>query len=382
MRLLIDNALICDSASATFERGRLVTLDGIILPPDTDGIEFDFVLDAGGAYLIPGLVDIHTHGRAGNDFCYAGFDELGKMAKSYLKSGVTTVMPTLATAPFDELLSAADRINAARDTGGARFVGLHLEGRYINPGKRGAQSERLLSLPDTDELDVLVSRAGLPFHVTFAPELDPGGEFLSRVLELGGSAAAGHTMMTYAQARAAEQSGITVYSHLFNAMPPLHHRAGGVVCAALTGSAFCELICDGIHISPEMIRLAYRCLGRERTVLVSDSSAGTGCPDGHYRLAGVQITVKDGRALTADGALAGSTLDLFRGMLNLMKFCDIQLEEAVVCATQNPARAVGIDNLVGSLEPGKYADALLLRPDKSQGYTIERIILAGKPVNI
>ncbi len=382
MRLLIDNALIYDSASATFERGRLVTLDDIILPPDTDGIEFDFVLDAGGAYLVPGLIDIHTHGRAGYDFCDAGHDELLVMAKSYLESGVTTVMPTLATAPFDKWLSAMDRINAARDNGGARFIGLHLEGRYINPGKHGAQAKDLIVRPDTGELEVLIRQAGLPFHITFAPELDTDGEFLSRVLELGGTAAAGHTMMTYDEALSAEQRGISVYSHLFNAMPPMHHRAGGVVCAALIGSAFCELICDGIHISPEMIRLAYRCLGRERTVLVSDSSAGTGCPDGHYRLAGVQITVKDGRALTADGALAGSTLDLFRGMLNLMKFCDIQLEEAVVCATQNPARAVGIDNLVGSLEPGKYADALLLRPDKSQGYTIERIILAGKPVNI
>ena len=365
MRLLVDNALIYDGASLAFRRGRLVAVDGIIQPPDTEGVEFDKVLDAGRAYLIPGLVDIHTHGRASHDFCSAGSEELHVMAKSYLNSGVTTVMPTLATAPFDELLSAADRIRAAKDTGGARFIGIHLEGRFINPGKRGAQSGELISPPDICELEMLTKRAGLPFHITFAPELDPGGEFLSRALELGGTAAAGHTMMTYAEARAAEQRGITAYSHLFNSMPPMHHRAGGVVCAALTGKAFCELICDGIHISPEMIRLAYKCLGPGRTVLVSDSSAGAGCPDGRYRLAGVEITVKDGRALTAGGALAGSTLDLFCGVLNLMKFCNIGLEEAVACATLNPARAVEIDRTVGSLEPGRYADALLLRPTKT-----------------
>ena len=171
--------------------------------------------------------------------------------------------------------------------------------------------------------------------------------------------------MTYAEARAAEQRGITAYSHLFNSMPPMHHRAGGVVCAALTGKAFCELICDGIHISPEMIRLAYKCLGPGRTVLVSDSSAGAGCPDGRYRLAGVEITVKDGRALTAGGALAGSTLDLFCGVLNLMKFCNIGLEEAVACATPNPARAVEITEQSARLSRGDMPTRCCCAPTKT-----------------
>ncbi len=380
MRLLVNNALIYDSQAAAFKSGQLAIANGLILPGSLDGMEFDKTIDAGGAYLVPGLVDIHTHGRAGCDFCDADATGMKTMKTAYLKTGVTTVMPTLASAPFDDLLAAAERIEAARKLPGARFLGIHLEGRYLNPAKRGVQSEKLLAKPDTGELEELIARMGLPFHITFAPELDTDGTFLTRVLSLGATAAAGHTGMTYAEAVLAESRGITAYSHLFNAMPPLHHRAGGAVAAALTGVAYCELICDGMHISPEMIRLAYRCAGNSRCVLVSDSMEAAGCQDGNYMIAGVPVKVKDGKALSADGALGGSTLNLFDGLMNIMKFCSISLEEALPCATINPARAVGIDNLVGSLEPGKFADALIFRDDRKGSYRIEGIISGGEPV--
>lgn len=382
MRLLIENALIYDNNAAAFRRGSFSSADGKIIAAGKDGIEYDRVIDAGGAYLIPGLVDMHTHGRAGYDFCDADSAGLRKMAEEYLKTGVTTVVPTLASAPYGELIEAAERINTVRGLSGARYIGIHLEGRYLNPLKRGVQSADLLARPDKKELDELVARMRLPFHITYAPELDSDGTFLARILKLGATAAAGHTAMTYAEAYEAEKRGITAYSHLFNAMPPLHHRAGGAVCAALMGGAYCELICDGMHVSPEMIRLAYRCLTSARTILISDSMEGTGCPDGVYRIAGVPVTVKDGKALSADGTLGGSTLNLFDGMMNLIKFCGIGLEEAVPCATLNPAKAVGIDNLVGSLEPGKFADALLLRADGNGkgSYKIDRIISGGLPL--
>lgn len=386
MRLLIKNALIYDSGSASFFRGNLLCGGGRIISLGNDSDlaaedGCDVVVHAGGACLVPGLVDIHTHGRAGFDFCDAQVPQLRKMAESYLACGVTTVMPTLASAPFDKLLAAADRINSAREGAGARLTGLHLEGRYLNPQKRGIQSSELLAAPDTGELEKLVFRMRLPFHISLAPELDPDGSFIRRAVQLGATVSAAHTMETYAQARTAETYGVTAYTHLFNAMPPLHHREGGPVCAALTGGAYCELICDGVHIAPETVRLAYRCAGSERLVLVSDSMAGAGAPDGVYTIAGVPVTVKDGRARSEDGTLGGSTLDMLTALNNLTQFCSTGLEAALPCATLNPARAVGIDNEVGSLEPGKRADMLLLRK-MTHGYKLMKVISGDQMINI
>lgn len=373
MRLLIENALIF-SADGGFSRGRLACAGGRILAGAAG--DFDNIIDAGGAYLIPGLVDIHTHGRAGRDFLTADADGLRIMAGDYLRGGVTSVMPTLASAPFAELLEAAGRINAARDIPGARFIGLHLEGRYLNPARRGVHPPELLAPPSIPELEEFAARAGLPLHITYAPELDPAGSFLGRARDMGITVAAGHTAMSYGQAREAEERGIVAYSHLYNAMPPLHHRAGGAVAAALTGGAYCELICDGMHVSPEMVKLAYICAGCGRLILITDSMEAAGCPDGEYSIAGVPVRVGGGKALTADGNLAGSTLNLFDGMTNLMRFCGIGLGEAVVCASVNPARAVGVYDSVGSLDTGKYADALIVRGSEGD-FKLETVIRGG-----
>ena len=365
MQIRFTDALLYDSASGTFLPGTMTVIDGRIAAISRDGEplpDVDRVVSLGGRRVAPGLVDVHTHGRAGHDFTTA--DEVGMtaMAASYAGSGVTALMPTLASAPVDDLKTAVSRIAALRegDTGGARFLGVHLEGRYLNTAKRGAHAADLIAPLDPDELEAVVFRmCPPPVHVSAAFELDENGKFLDRILRLGGTAGLAHTAATFDQAMDTLARGVTAFTHLFNAMSPLHHRDPGPVCAALTTDAYVELICDGLHLHPRMVRMAYAAKRRGRFVLITDSMEATGMGDGTYGIAGQPVTVKDGRALTADGALAGSTLSLFDAVNKLAAFADIPFGEALLCATRAPADMVGVDN-VGDLLPGRMADFLVL----------------------
>lgn len=337
---------------------------------DARAADADAVRDLDGAILIPGLIDVHTHGRGGFDFNDATAAQMREMRGQYARRGVTGVMATLAS---DTREGWERSIRNITESG---YLGIHLEGRYLNPTKRGAHAEHLLSLPDPDELSEILSAVTLPVHVSFAPELDADGAFLSRVLSLGATAGLAHSAATAAVAREALQRGMTSFTHLFNAMTPLHHREGGPVAVALSEGGWGELIVDGVHICPDVVRLAYRCLGKERTVLITDSMAGTGCPDGEYTIAGLPVTVKDGKAITHEGAIAGSTLDLIDGVKNLMQFADVPLAEAVACATRNPARMVGVYDRVGSIDAGKHADLIVTDGELS----LREVIAGGETV--
>ena len=380
MGKLIINGLVYKNAERAFlpldilcEGDKIAAIEekGSITP---DGHE---VFDAAGRLLIPGLIDVHTHGRDGYDFNTADIENMKKMAEGYASSGVTTVMPTLASAPFEEIMRAAERINnAIPSEKGAAFCGVHLEGRYLNPAKKGAHALEYLAALDANELCAPELEQCRALHISAAYELDGDGSFSAKAKELGATLALGHTCATYAEARKAEERGVSAYAHLFNAMPPLHHREGGAVAACLTGNAYAEMICDGIHIAPEMVALAYRCKG-EKLSLVSDSMEATGAPDGEYSIAGNPVTVKDGKALTHDGALAGSTLTLDVAVRNLMRFCDIPLCEAIICATEAPAKEVGIFDTCGSIDAGKRADLLIIDSD-TEDFKIEKIMLRGR----
>jgi N-acetylglucosamine-6-phosphate deacetylase len=388
--LLITNANIYRTKTRDFVPGDILVEEGRISAvtmaesaaervPLTPGGGVS-VYDAAGRQVIPGLVDVHTHGRAGGDFASADTDTLMAMSESYLLSGVTTLLPTLASAPLEDLHTAIRRIGAVAATEGqhpgrmAHFAGVHLEGRYLNPTKRGAHAPELLAPLDAGELAGLLEEIAGARHVTAALELDGDGSFLARALSLGATVGLGHTAATYAQAMDALSRGATAMTHLFNAMPPLHHREGGAVCAGLLSpEVSCELICDGFHIAPEMVALAARMKG-ERLVLITDSMEATGCADGEYTIAGMPVTVKDGKARTHDGAIAGSTLSLFDGVKNLCAFAGIPFGEAVYAATMAPALEVGLEGEVGSLDVGKRADLLIL--DRA-GQAVEQVICGG-----
>ena len=368
---IIRHARIYRTPTRSFSEGDLLLRDGrIVAISDGDRLPLPAdgdceIVDVAGALVVPGLVDVHTHGRAGADFGGASDDALYTTAASYLASGVTTVLPTLASAPMDELYTAIDRINALAKTAESdpalpHVAGIHLEGRYLNPAKRGAHAPTLLSPLDPDELGDVLSRIDGARHLSAALELEGGEAFLDRALSLGATVGLGHSAADFATASRLIGRGVTAMTHLFNAMPPLNHRDGGAVAAGLlSDKTYCELICDGVHIVPEMIKLAYT-VATDRIVLITDSMEATGCPDGEYSIAGMPVTVKDGRAVTHDGAIAGSTLSLWQAVLNLRDFADIPFERALYAATMAPALEIGLGDEIGSLEVGKRADLLVL----------------------
>lgn len=359
MRFAIENIRIFRE-DGTFAPGTLYVGGNKLIAP----CEVEKTMDGAGMLACPGLLDIHTHGCAGADFTSADAGSLRKMADDYASWGVTTVLPTLASDTYENWLAAIRRIGEA---GIPAYRGIHLEGRWLAPARRGAHAPELLKNPDAAEIRELSDAAReLPItRVSLATEL-PGGEaFLSACRERGIKPSQGHTDADYAAAMRAFEAGAHCFTHLFNAMPPLHHRAGGPVAAALTEKgAYAELICDGLHIAPETVRLVYECKGSDRLILISDSMAGTGCPDGAYDLAGQTAVLKDGRALTPDGKLAGSTLHLLHGVQNLSRFCRIPFGKALLSATRTPAGYMGLLDRCGQLLPGTDADLFLL-PDEN-----------------
>lgn len=374
---LVRQARLYDTATRSFYDGSALVLDGRIAAlsrgEELSAPEGIPVLEAAGRMVIPGLVDIHTHGRAGGDFGTADAALMEAMAVSYLEGGVTAVMPTLASAPVEELETAIRRINALRkqaaDAKGKLpyIVGTHLEGRYLNVKRRGAHAADLLVKPAPDEMEMLLRLMDGARHVTAAWELDGEGTALTRALELGATASLGHSDADYVTAAALIDRGVTALTHTFNALPPLHHRDGGAVAAGLLSkTALCELICDGYHIAPHMVELAYRLAG-ERLTLITDSMEATGCADGEYRIAGNPVTVKDGKARTHDGAIAGSTLSMWEAVRNLCAFTGTSFENAVYAATMAPALEVGLSHELGSIEVGKRADLLVLEDEGTVG---------------
>lgn len=327
----------------------------------------DTILDAENCYVIPGLVDIHFHGCAGHDFSDASPDGLPAIAAYQLSQGVTSICPasmTLSPETLQNICKCARDFSQESSTNGSRLVGVNLEGPFISNAKRGAQNPDYIRQADFTLLEQLQECAdGLVKLVTLAPETPGAIDFIRQVKqsELRDiSISIGHTQSDYDTAKKAFACGADHVTHLFNAMPAFTHRAPGVIGAAFDSpDCFVEIICDGIHIAPSAIRAAFAMFGSERVVLISDSMRATGLSDGNYTLGGLNVQVNGKHATLEDGTLAGSVTNLLECMRCAVSM-GISLENAVQCATINPARAIHIDNDYGSLEAGKAADFLLL----------------------
>jgi len=337
-------------------------------------------LDGSGCYVIPGMVDIHTHGAVGEDFSDGKPEGLPALVRHYARHGVTSFLATTMTLKETQLTLAMEAIRGIceqRPEDGARCAGIHLEGPFLSYAKRGAQAAENLHKPDATLFYRLNAASGGNVRlVTVAPEEEGALPFIREVSKVC-TVSLGHTTADYDTAMAAYQAGASHATHLYNGMPSLLHRTPGVVGAALDSGATVELICDGLHIHPSVIRLTHRLFG-EKLVIISDSLRCAGMPDGEYELGGQPIEMKSGRAtLKGSNTLAGSSTNLLTELRNVT-FFGLSLEEAVTALTLAPAKAVRLDREIGSLEPGKRGDVVVLRPD----LTLEKVYIGGKEFEI
>ena len=357
-----------------FERGAFSVEDGRfarVLEPAADDAQ-----DLDGAYVIPGLIDVHTHGNSGADFSDGDLAGLEKMARYLAKCGVTSFAPASMTLPYETLRQAFATARAYVDhkpAGGACLRGIQMEGPFFSEKKKGAQNGAYLRLPDFEAFSALNEGCGgLVRIVDVAPELEGAIEFVRKAKEVC-TVSIAHTDADYEAARAAIAAGATHLTHLYNGMPALHHRKPGVIAAgAEAEKVSAELICDGLHVHPSAVRLAFRLFGAARMVLISDALRCCGMPDGAYELGGQQVFLRGGVAHLADDTLAGSATDLFECMRRAVAF-GISREDAIRAATYNPARQLGCLSEVGSIADGKVADFVLCDAE----LTRKAVYLAG-----
>ena len=311
--------------------------------------------DLAGHVIAPGFVDLHVHGGGGAHFMSGDPDACARAARFHAAHGTTSLLATTLTAPREELAAAVRAIAAADDP---VILGAHLEGPWLNRERRGAQDPDSLRDPDRAELDALTA-SGAVRMVSLAPELPGALPVIEAIVAAGAVAAIAHTDATYEQATAGIEAGASHAIHTFNGMRPLHHREPGVIGAVLDAPGVtCELIGDGHHVHPAVMRLVHRVKGTERTVLVTDAIEATGLPDGDYRLGAVPITVADGRALTASGNLAGSMLTMDAAVRHAHDWLGVPLPDALAMAGATPASVIGADK--GRIAPGRDADLVIL----------------------
>ncbi len=370
-----------------FKNGRVFTENGIFENKDVviegnkitkigENLSYDGeVYDLKGKKLLPGFIDIHTHGCGGADFCDAGLESFEKMAETYIKFGVTTAMTTSMTISKDDLRKSFSVYKEFADnqgTRGTRLAGINMEGPFLSIPKKGAHIEEYVIPGDFEFFKELFELSGNRIKIVdVAPEVEGNLDFIEKAKDLA-TVSVAHTDGSYEVCMEAYKRGATNTTHLYNAMTPFSHRAPGAVGAAYDSDAFVEIICDGFHVLPPALRTSFKIFGDDRICIISDSMRASGMPEGVYDLGGQDVYVKDGIAALANGVIAGSVANSHIGIKNLLEF-GIKEESVIKAATINPARAIKMDDEIGSIREGKLADLVIVDDD----YNIEAVYRDG-----
>jgi N-acetylglucosamine-6-phosphate deacetylase len=353
------------------ERPIVLVEDGVIASVGTqlesETHRADRVLDMGDSTLVPGFIDMHIHGGAGRDVMDTAPDALPAVERLLYSHGVTSYFPTTITAPVDRTLKALEHLGQEieRSKGSqeqrARPVGIHLEGPFISHARPGVHPQADLQRPSVALFEKMWEASrGTVKIITIAPELPGARELISEATRRGVCVSMGHSDADLAQAQAGVDAGVRHATHTFNAMRPLDHRDPGIIAEVLTDQRIsAEIIADGIHVDPVVVRLFLRAKGVDGAVLVTDATAATGMPNGRYKLGSLEVEVKDGKCLR-DGRLAGSVLTMDKAVRNIVKFASWPLQQAVQLATLNPARTTSLSENAGQLVPGAPADIVAL----------------------
>ena len=361
-----------------FHIGAFEVKDGVFGEVLPETVPAD-AIDLQGATVIPGLVEVHSHGNSGADFSDGDYEGLKKMAAFYASCGVTSFAPASMTLPYDVLEKAfatAKQLHEEAPAGLSRLMGIQMEGPYFSYKKRGAQNPDYLKEPDFEGFRKLYEDCGGLVRIgDVAPELPGAAEFVEKASKLC-TVSIAHTDSDYDHAKAAIDAGVTHLTHLYNAMPAIHHRNPGVIPAAVENpNVQAELICDGYHIHPASVRLAFT-MFRDRMILVSDSGRCAGQPEGtQFQLGGQDCWLRGGVAKLADGTIACSATNLWKCLENVLSW-NIPEEQAVRAATYNPAKAIGAADKIGSIETGKLADFVITNAD----YSEKRVFIGGKDI--
>ena len=377
-RLIAPDTTI-ENPTVTIEDGVIASITSRATAELPSGQHLDFA----GCTLVPAFFDIHIHGSAGHDVMEATPEAFAAVGHFLASHGVGAYLPTTVTMPIDSTLTSLEGM--AKFVGshdhGARPLGIHIEGPFLSPHKKGAHPARLLHTPSVELFDRMwQASAGNIRLMTIAPELPNALDVIARAASLGVRVSLGHSNADADAAKAGVSAGAVTATHAYNAMRNFDHKASGILGEVLTNdNLFAELICDGFHVDPAAVQIYWRCKGPQRAILITDAMIATGMPDGNYKLGELDVVVKNGKCILDENTLAGSTLTLDRGVKNFAEFTGAPLPQVSRLASRNPARMTGLENKIGSLTEGGAADITVLSAENKVIQTFLQGEPAGKP---